>query len=91
MEPACDDNEVGNQDAPTDPAFKSIETVMRTSPQLHRALDDTDPPFDAIAKTLTLFEPALFLVRFLLGAPMSTVGEDILIHPQPTRQFFIRR
>jgi len=59
--------QVGNDDAPTNPALETIQAVIGTARQLHRTSNDTDATFDTVPEALALFEPRLL---FALTLPL---------------------
>jgi hypothetical protein len=59
--------QVGDDDAPTNPALETIQAVIGTVRQLHRTSNDTDATFDTVPEALTLFEPRLL---FALTLPL---------------------
>lgn len=59
--------QVGDDDAPTNPALETIQSVIGTARQLHRTSNDTDATFDPVPEALALFEPRLL---FALTLPL---------------------
>jgi len=86
---SCEDDQIGNEDAPADPTLEALEAMHRTTLQLDRALEHTDATFDAIAEALTLLEPALLFMGFTLGCARSRLGPGNLLDAELLGQAFI--
>ena len=66
---------MGN-DAPSDPAFEAILTVVEAAIQSIDTFEDTDPAFDTMVITTPSSEPALSFMRYSLSRAMSRFGKD---------------
>ncbi len=86
-----DDHQVGDENAPTDPSLEAIQIVIEATPQLHRALHDTDPAFNAIAKALPFLEPTLLFMGLALFRPRAGLGQSYLLDAELLRQAFVLR
>ncbi len=88
---SSDHNQVSDDDAPTDPSLETVEPVIGATSQLHRASNDTDATFDAVSKTLALFEPGLLFALTLPSCQATGLWDRQLLHARLTRPLFVRR
>ncbi len=51
---SCEDDQIGNDDAPADPALEARQSVSGATFQLHRTLHHADATFNPIAEALSL-------------------------------------
>jgi hypothetical protein len=62
--------------APPDPPFKAIFTVVETPIQPIATFQDADPPFDAMVVTSPSLEPTLPFMLCSLSRPIARFGKD---------------
>jgi len=86
-----DHYQVGDDDAPTNPALETAESVIGTTSQLHRTSNDTDATFDTVSKALSLFEPRLLFALALLLRQTTGLWDRKLLYARLTCLAFVVR